>query len=228
MSAEGVAFLTVMPKRSILAGSSLGGSHASFQECSPAAERRAAVESAGLTALLRCLFEGIAAPGTEATQSLHGCTARYVWPRWATQCPRFYELGSPGRLRGVLVMNVASGTRLYVFESWFLPPTCSVSLGKLLNFSMPQFTCLKGTLKYVVLVAIIRCALWVGWPDGGFSSLGKDFRLPTECVGAECRWESCLLESVLGVSYSFPSTHPFHLCYFPFAHLTDHLPEMKD
>ena len=54
---------------------------------------------------------------TETTQPFCGCTSCGVRPRWSTQCPRFYELGSSGRLRGMLVMNVASRTRPPVFES---------------------------------------------------------------------------------------------------------------
>lgn len=49
--------MAVMPKRSLPAGSSLGGSHASFLESFPVLERKVAVESLQVSPLLlRCLF----------------------------------------------------------------------------------------------------------------------------------------------------------------------------
>ena len=63
---------------------------------------------------------------------------------------------------------------------------------------------------------------------GRVSSLRKACRFLTECVGAECRWDSCLLEPTLDILHPFPSNHSFHLGDFSFAHLTDPLPESTE
>lgn len=60
--------------------------------------------------------------GIETTRSFMDVTFCQVWPRWSTQCPGFYELGSSGRPHHVLVMNVALRAKLSTFELLLLCP----------------------------------------------------------------------------------------------------------